>query len=187
MYSSLFVPLFESFLHSHTRYDPDVLRDFHSCVSQGMAILLIIITDSEILQNNIEVMPSARVGPQSGLTDQHKGIGGPSAAQSLSNQVPHVASSFPNAPTITVQPRIGVSESQQTIAEKIVPAAPSSHTQELLSAQWDLSRDWQPSHSPLRTARPTQRQSIEGNAEYSLGAPRNNRGKLSRFSQPTPC
>jgi hypothetical protein len=66
-------------------------------------------------------------------------------------------------------------------------AAPSSHTQELLSAQWDLSRDWQSSHSPLRTARPTQRQSIEGNAEYSLGAPRNNRGKLSRFSQPTSC
>ena len=187
MYSSLFVPLFECFLHSLTRYDPYVLRDFHSCVSQGMEILLIIITNSEILQNNIEVMPSARVGQQSGLTDQHKGTGGPSATQSLSNQVPHIASSFLNASTITVQPRIGVSESQQTIAERNVSAAPSSHTQELLSAQWDLSRDWQSSHSPLRTARPTQRQSIEGNAEYSLGAPRNNRGKLSRFSQPTSC
>lgn len=133
-------------------------------------------------ENNNEVTAPARVGQQSGLTDQHKGTGVPSAAQSLLNQVPHVASTFPNAPTITVQPRIGVSEAQQTTAKRNVCAAPSSHTRELLSAQWDLSRDWQSSHNPLRTARPTQRQSIEGNAEYSLGAPRNNGGKTSRFS-----
>jgi hypothetical protein len=135
-----------------------------------------------IVQNTNEVTPSARVGQQSGLRDQHKGTGVPSAAQSLSNQVPHVASTFPNALTITVQPRMGVSEAQQTTVKRNVSAAPSSHTQELFAAQRDLSRDWQSSHSPLRTARPTQRQSMEGNAEYSLGAPRNNGGKLSRFS-----
>jgi hypothetical protein len=169
------------FLHYHTRYDPDILPDFHSCISRGMEILLRINTDSEIVQNN-EITASARIGQKSGIMDQHKGIGVPSAAQSLSNQVPHVASSFPNAPTITVQPCMGVSEAQQTTAKRNVSAAPSSHTQELLSAQWDLSRDWQSSHNPLRIARPTQRQSIEGNAEYSLGAPRNNGGKPSRFS-----
>lgn len=181
MYSLLFVPLFECFLHYHTRYDPDILPDFHSCISRGMEILLRINTNSEIVQNN-EITASARVGQQSGLMDQHKGIGVPSAAQSLSNQVPHVASTFPNALTITVQPRTGVSEAQQTTIKRNVSAAPSSNAPELFAAQWDLSRDWQSSHSPLRTARPTQRQSIEGNAEYSLGAPRNNGGKFSLFS-----
>lgn len=157
------------------------MRDFHSCISRGIESLLRISTDSEIMQNNNEVTAAARVGQQSGLTDQHKGTGVPSPAQSRSNQVPHVASTFPNAPTITVQPRMGVSEAQQTTIKRNVSAAPSSHTQELFAAQWDLSRDWQSSQSPLRTARPTQRQSMEGNAEYSLGASRNNGGKLSRF------
>ncbi len=137
-------------------------------------------TDFEIVQNNNEVTAFARVGQQIRLMDQHKETGVPSAAQSLSAQVRDVASTFSNASTITVQPRMGVSEAKQTTANRNVSAARSSHTQEQLPAQRDPSRDWQSSHSPLRTARPTQRQSIEGNAEYSLGAPRNNGGKLSR-------
>lgn len=99
---------------------------------------------------------------------QHdKGAKDPSTAHSLANQALHVESSSRIASTIVVD---------QAPHGNHTSAPSSSFRHDLLSAQWDFSQYRQQSHSPLRTVRPSQRQSIEGNAEYSIGAPRNNGG-----------
>jgi hypothetical protein len=103
----------------------------------------------------------------------------PSAAQNLPKQAAHVTYSSSHGPmTATLASLIAAQINQAT--DKRHLSVPSSFgTREVMSSHSGRFQDRQPSRSPLRTARPTQRQSIEGNAEYSVGAPRNNGGELA--------
>jgi hypothetical protein len=102
----------------------------------------------------------------------------PSTAQVFQKQAAHAVFSSPEASiTAAAVPLRGSKIRHNTETRQI--SAPSAFvTQKVNSLQGGSSQDRQPSRSPLRTARPTQRQSIEGNAEYSVGAPTNNGGKL---------
>jgi hypothetical protein len=129
------------------------------------------------MYSNFELVQVENGDGESKTDRQHKGgMNDLSMAQSSSNQAAQVTSSS-TSPSISVaHPDIGSFNTHQITDRSHVPA-PSSLGQYLSSAQLASSQDRQVSHSPLRTARPSQRQSIEANSESSVGAPRNNDGK----------
>jgi hypothetical protein len=130
------------------------------------------------MYSNLELFQVENGDGESKTIRQHNGgMEGLSTAQSLSNQAAQDASSS-TSPSITVaHPDFRSFNTHRITDRSHVPAPSSVFGQDLSSAQLASTQDRQVSHNPLRTARPSQRQSIEVNSEYSIGAPRNNDGR----------
>jgi hypothetical protein len=92
------------------------------------------------------------------------------SAGSLSNQAHHVEASSSNALVTLAH--------QSATGEQVHPRS-SSLRPDLSSTRLAHCHERQTSYSPSRMGRSTEAQRREGNAKYSIGAPRNNGGELA--------
>ncbi|KAE9366137.1 hypothetical protein N431DRAFT_430296 [Stipitochalara longipes BDJ] len=96
------------------------------------------------------------------LGDQNDAITSSSTTTSLSNQTTHIASAL-STTSRTAIPRISGGQVDQVVDSRRLSAPISSLLQDPLPSPLPPSQDRQPSHSPMRIPRPTQRLIKENN------------------------